>query len=1031
MNTDRTLQLIREHFGNVTEAATDVVRTERRYRGEPLAVFYFDFSQTVARPDFDLQAYLQQRIASDFYKHEGALQWNYYLNFVLEKAAFQRFRSTPEAAKIEADRTFARKRIWEQETLNADLSQPLAATLQSTKPSQDVASRWVAKLKEAGLERIADPAVEYAQVVRDCLAGETKTSKSLPATQLPPVQNGRFIHRLSIADFRMQPEQKDFEFGMVNLVRGVNGTGKTSLLEAIELCICGGNRRQGGGRPAVAKLHVQFVGQNESERCPVSSAAGYRARDLAWYGGYYQRGNQLCHNFGRFNFFDTDAAFQLSQASSGDEIIKAVNALLLGELATTIEERMRQFQERFGREERALQQRLQIRRKEVGSVSQQIDQLKDIKDTRDALLRELQTKAQGCRWQKLPARPKLDDLAVLQETVEDSAARLAQVTRQIPWLSRVSIGSLNREAKQLAEMLKQMAKHNELAKKHSTALEQNKARMVEIEGELKILRRLQEYYVEPDALSLLGGAAVLKDTRAKLAQLKEATALLRTVDLKKFEACASALNETMAEQETAIVTRRKNLAKLKSRAAEMASKFDAIQKVVEEIKGLGRRFCELKPSSTDCPLCGAHYNQLSAQIASLESGVPMEPSLRELTAEIEREQAALAELEKTTETLTQLQRAAQIVFSANELKSRSTKSLVEHLGTLAEMLAEQKHKLDELTAKQRRLELAGFGEEELQNLFEVAQEEHSLARSKLAKKETVQTLVVERTDALTALRNEGREKEKAQKEAEAELRRLVARLLPGTVVGDAVVELERREKLVEEVLGEARSTQKQVEISDAEEFSVVATRLETFAKAVGRIQEALKRVEEKDALEQRLATSLAEAKEDIAKLEPIHSRAKHTLGVLAKLLGSNYKEAYLQQVVAEHKEKLATIFSRIHAPHEFKDVLIGSNVSLLRDTGVKSAVCEISTGQRAALALSIFLSMNSSVSTRAPWLLFDEPVVHVDDLNILSFLDMLRDLVLLGNRQVFFTTANTRIGDLFAKKFQCLGTEFREFHFRR
>jgi DNA repair exonuclease SbcCD ATPase subunit len=329
------------------------------------------------------------------------------------------------------------------------------------------------------------------------------------------------------------------------------------------------------------------------------------------------------------------------------------------------------------------------------------------------------------------------------------------------------------------------------------------------------------------------------------------------------------------------------------------------------------------------------------------------------------------------------------------------------------------------------LELAGFGEEELQNLFEVAQEEHSLARSKLAKKETVQTLVVERTDALTALRNEGREKEKAQKEAEAELRRLVARLLPGTVVGDAVVELERREKLVEEVLGEARSTQKQVEISDAEEFSVVATRLETFAKAVGRIQEALKRVEEKDALEQRLATSLAEAKEDIAKLEPIHSRAKHTLGVLAKLLGSNYKEAYLQQVVAEHKEKLATIFSRIHAPHEFKDVLIGSNVSLLRDTGVKSAVCEISTGQRAALALSIFLSMNSSVSTRAPWLLFDEPVVHVDDLNILSFLDMLRDLVLLGNRQVFFTTANTRIGDLFAKKFQCLGTEFREFHFRR
>jgi chromosome segregation protein len=64
--------------------------------------------------------------------------------------------------------------------------------------------------------------------------------------------------------------------------------------------------------------------------------------------------------------------------------------------------------------------------------------------------------------------------------------------------------------------------------------------------------------------------------------------------------------------------------------------------------------------------------------------------------------------------------------------------------------------------------------------------------------------------------------------------------------------------------------------------------------------------------------------------------------------------------------------------------------------------------------------------------LFDEPVVHVDDLNILSFFDMLRDLVLIGNRQVFFTTANTRIADLFAKKFDFLGTEeFREFQFVR
>ena len=881
------------------------------------------------------------------------------------------------------------------------------------------------------MERIADPAAEYTQVVRDYLGGESKARKTTPTTLPAPVPNGRFIRWLHCDRFRTQPEQKDFEFGTVNLFRGVNGTGKTSLLEAIELCICGGNRRQAGKRPAGAKLRIQFVGQNQLERCPEASAAGYRARDLAWYGGYYRQRNQLCHNFGRFNFFDSDAAFQLSSATNGVEIVRAINALLLGEFATTIEERMVQCRERFAREERDLQRCVRIRRQEADKASQQIEQLKTIKDTRDALLRELQTKAEGCRWQKLPARFKLDDLAVLQEAVEDSATRLAQHAGRLPWLARVSIASLSREAKQLGEALKEMAQQKDLAKRNSAAWERTKARVVEVEAELKILRRLREYHVEPEALSLLGSSAAVKETRTKAAQLKEAVALLRAVDLKRFEECAATLDEMTTQQEADIAKRRRNLAKLKARAAELQTQLGMIKTVVEQIKGLGRRFCELSPHSTDCPLCGAHYDQLSARIASLEFGAPMESSLRELTSETAREQATFAELQKAADALTQLRRAAQVVFSAPQLASRSTKSVVENLASLGEKLTEEETKLDELTAKEKRLKLAGFEEEELQALFEVAQEDHSHPGSKLAKKEAVQALVTEKTEVLAALRTDEREKEKAQKEIDAELRRIVRRLLEHAAVEDAGVELERRETLVEEVLAEVRSTQKEVAISDSEELSSVANRLATFAKAVARIQEALKRIEEKDALEQRLAASLAEAQGELAQLEPSHARAKTALTVLAKLLGSDYKAAYLQQVVAEHKEKLSTIFSRIHAPHEFKDVSIDTDVLLERHTGVKSAVSEISTGQRAALALSIFLSLNSSVSTRAPWLLFDEPVVHVDDLNILSFFDMLRDLVLLGNRQVFLATANTRIADLFAKKFDCLATEFREFLFQR
>jgi chromosome segregation protein len=1032
MNRASTLQLLGKRFTILSEIGSDVVRAERQHNGEPIGVFYFDFSDTITRPEFDVRGYAQKLVASDFYKHEGSLQWNYYIYFVLDKQEFQKIHGTPKAVTIEADRVFARKFIRDQETLNAELTQPLADILHTTRPSEDIASRWVRELNEAGLNRITDPAAEYDPAVREYLSGGPKTPRSTSTKPAASVPDGRFIRRLQLVHFRTHPEKKDFEFGTVNLMRGVNGTGKTSLLEGIELCICGGNRRQGGRSATGAKLQIEFIGKKQLENFPGISAAQYRDRDLAWYGGYYRTGNQLCQNFGRFNFFDSDAAFQLSSATNGADILKAINALLLGEFATTIEERMHRFQDRFASEERDLQRRMLIRRQEAAKVSQQIEQLKTIKDTRDALLRELQGKAEACRWRKLPARFKLDDLAVLQEAAEESATRLNQHVSRLSWLGRVSIDSVGREIKQFDEALNEIPHQQDLAKKNSAAWERTKSRLAEVEDDVKNLRHLQEYHVQLDAFLLLGSSAAIKEMKIKVAQLKEAVTLLRNVNLEKFKGYASTLDEVAANQEVDMAKRRRNLARLKSHAADLQTKSDMIKTVVEQIKGLGSRFCEISPKSTDCPLCGAHYDRLSDRISSLEFGAPPDSSLRELTAETAREQATFTELQKAVEALTQIRHAAQVLFSAKQLASLPAKSVVENLKSLGEKQADERRKLDELVAKVKRLNLAGFEEAELQDLLDLAQEAHSHPRSKLMKKEGIQTLLAERAEALEALRSDGREKEKTHKEIDAELRRIVKRLLKDMAVEDASVELERRKTLVEEVLGEVESIQKEVVILETEEFSTVANRLDTFAKAITRIQEALKRIEEKDTLEQSLATSLAGAQGELAKLEPRHTRAKAALTVLAKLLSSDYKATYLEQVMTEHKEKLSTIFSRIHAPHEFKEVDINTDVLLRRQTGVTSPVCEISTGQRTALALSIFLSLNSSVSTRAPWLLFDEPVVHVDDLNILSFFDMLRDLVLIGNRQVFFTTANTRIADLFAKKFDFLGTEeFREFQFVR
>ena len=78
---------------------------------------------------------------------------------------------------------------------------------------------------------------------------------------------------------------------------------------------------------------------------------------------------------------------------------------------------------------------------------------------------------------------------------------------------------------------------------------------------------------------------------------------------------------------------------------------------------------------------------------------------------------------------------------------------------------------------------------------------------------------------------------------------------------------------------------------------------------------------------------------------------------------------------------------------------------------------QISTGQRSALALSVFLALNIRVTGGPRLLLIDDPVAHVDDLNTLSFLDYLREIVVKNKRQVFFTTASRKLASLFEMKF--------------
>ena len=153
--------------------------------------------------------------------------------------------------------------------------------------------------------------------------------------------------------------------------------------------------------------------------------------------------------------------------------------------------------------------------------------------------------------------------------------------------------------------------------------------------------------------------------------------------------------------------------------------------------------------------------------------------------------------------------------------------------------------------------------------------------------------------------------------------------------------------------------------------------------------------------------------------------------VLEDLLAQQSERVLAETVLRENAAKIASTFARIHAPNEFDLVVVDDGLTIVRRGGGNVNLDEMSSGQRAAYALSLFLAMNERLRSGPKVLLLDDPVAHVDDINTLSLLDHLRDVALTGERQIFFATADSKIGALFDRKFRFLGDRFVQIELTR
>jgi DNA repair protein SbcC/Rad50 len=230
---------LERHLSKCEVVDEGIFRCEKRMPGapEPYAIYYVDSTGTLPSGKEQLLSYEEKYLADWFYRQPRHLRWNHYLVFALEKAEWKRAATTGVKRDLERDTAYARKFVITLDGLEEFFGKPKQLLPTQEKPEDDATQRLLDALRSSGLDQMVF--ARYRNRAIDAwLSGDLTAGSAIELKPRPPVsprtEDAKKLLELKWTKFRKYPERKEYRFGKVNLIFGPNGSGKTSLLEAIE-----------------------------------------------------------------------------------------------------------------------------------------------------------------------------------------------------------------------------------------------------------------------------------------------------------------------------------------------------------------------------------------------------------------------------------------------------------------------------------------------------------------------------------------------------------------------------------------------------------------------------------------------------------------------------------------------------------------------------------------------------------------------------------------------------------------------------
>ncbi|PWB19637.1 AAA family ATPase [Comamonas sp. JNW] len=1005
----------------------DVVRGEKRFREHAYAIAYIDFADEVVQRSQRLREFQERILGDDFFDAPGHLRWNKYLYLVAGPKSISDPQFAAAKAAIEADRDYARKRVVSVDDLESLLgTTELFETTEGGAPP-DVLAEWRRRLAAGQLELLLDcptPRNATVEKIAKRQAGRSaavgQRNNELHQADIPLATST--LLSLTIDNFRPVHDGKTYDFGKVTLVTGANGTGKTSLLEAIERFYCGNNLRSKSAEVVRIKGKIAPTdGGNLIDLQSISDGPRLKARCLAWYNRKDFAVDAIVDSFSQYNFLDTDAAFRLSAKLQPTDVATELSRLLVGATAATTFDYLEKIREDV--------------EKAAGKADLRAEKLEHDLDNLEMRLRELQLRPSNAKTLADSYRAALVALDWKNSSNTD-ARQLGEGPRLLAALGYIqALSSLGDAARTIDDIEHRSAKLNTAliaAQPHHERL----SKLNELEKDLVNDIELNRRNVEMLSRRLVYESSGFLDTRTEYFKVRDRVDMLAARLKSQVAGETPEIPVHYAELpiEVALQSAQSVLYDAEGRLANAKRAMDVHGKAAsaraaafENLKSAAFTTLQHSKDPNTCPLCQTVHPDgvLFHLIEELNSGADSSVEINALVNIMSQAEQDVTEVMRIAAALAFYQNIANRMG----LQGLTSKEILDELVGLQHEYESARTELHRLSEEGRVLREAGFSSDEHDHIWNRVSHFFEPAANGGAITRTAEVLRAQNE----AVDYKSKELESHRQEIDVVVEdiRAICRtidspgwsthVLPNNSFA-SLVALQAEFILATDNVVSLRSY---LEVAGSVPLAELQARVTSVASACSEAVEALR--SEISNSEELQAFPLAI--EDI-RLNLSNARSEaEALGTARNLLDDLTANASLENATQEALQAIGRqideVFSRIHSPKEYE--YVGNSDVLLRavETQKTRTLAQVSTGQRAAFALSIFLARNRTATNAPPVLLIDDPIAHIDDLNALSFLDYLRDLAVNSGRQIFFATADTRIASLFSKKFSFLDDDFK------